>query len=192
MFTPAPHPPAERFARLIDGLCRAVAARSGRGLAGPLIVLIWSRLRRIAARFALLAGRIRDGRLAAPAARRRHRAAPRPPAPRPRLPRGVAWLVRLVPEAAASGAQLQHLLADPEMAALIAAAAPQMRRILGPLCRMLKIRPPPGPLTPSPRPRAPAPPRPASSGLAPPAGAPPTGPPAPRYLPPAWPPPLPA
>jgi hypothetical protein len=73
-----------------------------------------------------------------------------------------------VPEAAAFGAQLQHLLADPEMAALVA-AAPQAGRVLRPLCRMLGVRPPPGPLAPPSRPRAPAPPSPGlTRGPAPP------------------------
>ena len=114
----APPAPAERFARLIDGLCRAVAARSFRGgLAGPLIILIWSRLRRLGVRFARLAARIEAGAL--PVARRRPTASrPARPAP-PRLPRGFAWLVRLVPQASAYGSQLQHLLAEPEMAALL-------------------------------------------------------------------------
>jgi hypothetical protein len=70
-----------------------------------------------------------------------------------------------VPEAAAAGSQLRHLLADPEMAALIE-AAPQMGRLLRPLCRSLGVRLPPGllppPRAPKPRkPRSPQPPRPA-------------------------------
>ncbi|MBV8095775.1 MAG: hypothetical protein JOY71_02935 [Acetobacteraceae bacterium] len=59
-----------------------------------------------------------------------------PPA---RLPSGFGWLIRLVPGAAIYGSQLQHLLADPEMAALLA-DLPQAGRILRPLCRMLAIR----------------------------------------------------
>src|ERR1019366_837035 len=52
-FPAAPPAPAERFALLIAGLCRAVAAQSAGGrMAGPLIVLIWCRLRRLGARFA--------------------------------------------------------------------------------------------------------------------------------------------
>ena len=136
-----PAAPAESFARLIDRLCRAVAARGGRGrLAGPLILLVWARLRRIAARFARLAARAQAG---APLAAPRRPASPRPGGPPPaRLPRGFAWLVRLVPEAASGASQLQHLLAAPEMAELLA-AAPQAGRLLRPLCRMLGVRPPP-------------------------------------------------
>ena len=164
-----PSSPAERFAGVIDLLCRAVAARGGRdGLAGPLVVLIWSRLRRMAGRFARLAARTGAG---VPPAASRRPATPRParpppprlppprlPPPRlppPRLPRGFAWLVRLVPATASGGSQLQYLLAEPEMAALLA-AAPQAGRILRPLCRMLGVRPPPALLKPRPPARAPA------------------------------------
>ncbi len=170
MLVPALPAPADRFALLIEGLCRALAARSAGGaLAGSLIILIWGRLSRMAVRFSRLAARCHAGRLPPRPVRRRPARSGPPPA---RLPKNFAWLVRLVPQAAASAAQLQHLLADPEFAAL-AAAAPQAGRILRPLCRMLGIRPPPGPLTPPPltrrpRPRAPAPPRRAAPGPAPP------------------------
>ncbi len=50
--------------------------------------------------------------------------------------------MRLVPGAAAGAAQLQTLLTEPEMAALTA-AAPQMGRLLRPLCRMLGVTAPP-------------------------------------------------
>ncbi len=153
--------PAQRLALIIEGLRRAVAAQiAGRRLAGPFIILICSRLGRLAG----LAARVSAG-TAGP----RRRAASRQPSKRPRptyqrLPRRFAWLLPLVPgEAAAYGSQLQHLLADPEMAALIA-AAPQAGRILRPLCRMLGVRLPPSLRQPSlrqpslrtPRPSAPA------------------------------------
>jgi len=141
---------ADRLAPIIAGLCRAVASRAAadRALA-PLLVLVWSRLRRMAARFACLAGRADAG---APPSR----GVPRPSGPRPfgsrerlhpGLPGGFAWLVRLVPEAACHGAQLQHLLSDPGVAALLA-ATPRAGRVLRPLCRMLGVAPGPA-LTPS-------------------------------------------
>ncbi len=71
--------------------------------------------------------------------------------------------MRLVPQTASGASQLQHLLAEPEMAALIA-AAPQMGRILRPLCRMLGVRPPPGLRAPPPA-RAPAPASPAAAAV---------------------------
>ncbi len=161
----APPAPAERFGLLIEGLCRAIAARSAVSrLAAPLLLLLWPRLRRMAARFARLAARFRAGRLPArPAARRPGRSGP-PPQP---LPKTSAWLVRLVPAAAAQAAQLQHLLADPELAALLA-AAPQAGRVLRPLCRMLGVAPPGPPAPPRPPRAAPAAPAQASPAASPP------------------------
>ena len=142
MAPPATPSPAERFALILDGLCSAVAARGGGRdrLAGPLVILIWSRLRRIAAQVAALAARIAAGRQRRYPARRPPRATPRR-APHRTLPHGPAWLLALVPQASGYGSQLQHLLAEPEFAALVD-AAPQMRRLLRPLCRMLAVRPP--------------------------------------------------
>ncbi len=168
MVSAAPLTPDDRFAAIIDGLCKAVAASLGRGgMTGPLIILIWSRLRRMATRFTRLAARVRAGK---PSVARRRPASSRPARPRPpRLPNRFAWLPGLVPPAAAYGSQLQYLLMDPQMAALIA-AAPQAGRILRPLCRMLGVRPPPiltaNLLRPRPAPRG-APSRPAASGPAP-------------------------
>ena len=208
MSPPPPATPAERFAAIIELLCRSVAAQIAGGrpngprglpLAGPLIVVIWNRLRRIGDRFARLAARIGAGQL-------RRRPAPRPnlapsaapapsapsapqapPAPRPKrpnppppLPRGFRWLLRLVPETTHGRAQLYHLLADPEMAALIA-ASPEMGRILRPLCRSLGIRPLPILLPPRPAP-APEPP----AAPAPPAAAPHPRPPPLPAAPPLW------
>jgi hypothetical protein len=49
------------------------------------------------------------------------------------------WLVRAAAyRAAVHGAQLQEILGRPEMAELLI-AAPQARRILGPVCRMLAV-----------------------------------------------------
>ena len=189
-----PPAPAERLTLIITLLCRAVAARGPGGLlAAPLVRLIWSRLSRLAARVGRLAARIEAGTPPAPP----RKPAARPSRPRPplRLPRGAAWLVRLVPEAAAGASQLQYLLAEPEMAELIA-ASPQMGRLLRPLCRMLGVAPPPDIAKPSPV--APAAPRrpavPVPKAASPPAPAPPphrTAP-APRGHPPGCGPPVPA
>jgi hypothetical protein len=182
----APPSVTDRFARIIDLLCRTVAAQgrapnslanwgpsAGGLVAGPLIILIWTKLRRAAARFAALAARVHAGTLAS-ATRRAcaKQTLPLPlagegrgegllkdvraPSPRaPRLPNTFGWLIRLVPAAACSRSQLQHLLSDPEIAALLT-AAPQIGRVLRPLCRALAIGPspdlPPSLLSPSPRP----------------------------------------
>ncbi len=125
-----------------------------RPLSGLLLVLLWTRLQHVSRRLAALAARAAAGRaltrrhVAPPTPARRAPPAPwvpptpwAPPAPSPRLPYKFAWLVRLVPEAACYGSQLRHLLAEPEMAALLA-ASPQARRLLRPLCRMLAVAPP--------------------------------------------------
>lgn len=58
---------------------------------------------------------------------------------RGRLPLRFGWLMGVMPyEAAGYASQLRTVLAEPEMAALVA-ALPQARRILGPLCRMLGV-----------------------------------------------------
>ena len=187
-----PTTPTDRFASILDGLCRAVAARGGGRdrLHGPLVILIWSRISRIAVRFAALAARIAAGRQRRYPARRPPRPAPRRPAQRS-LPHGPAWLLPLVPQASGYGSQLQHLLADPEFAALVD-AAPQMRRLLRPLCRMLGVAPPPPPRT-----EPPPPPAAVAAAMPPPAapGPPPRDPPrfhAPPDLPAARPPSQPA
>jgi hypothetical protein len=51
--------------------------------------------------------------------------------------------VKLVPEAAVYGSQLEFLFADAEMAALLTAAPAPLRRPLRSLCRMLGVLPPP-------------------------------------------------
>ncbi|MDA8248388.1 MAG: hypothetical protein M0Z28_04355 [Rhodospirillales bacterium] len=173
MFATAPSAPisipAERLAGILDTLCRAIADRGGRKLlAGPLVILIWTRLRRISARVLTLAARIEAG-TNKPARPRRPRAArPRRPPPPLSLPRGKAWLVRLARmEAAAAGSQLRHLLAQPDMQAL-AAADPRMGRLLRPLCHMLGVTPTPEIAQPAPRPR----PAPAATEASPPPPAP--------------------
>ncbi len=143
----APPTLAERFARIIAGLCRTVAAQiAGGRLAAPMIVLIWTRLNRLGVRFARVAAR---GEAGTPPRRRRQH--PRPTRPRPAkpclagpqtLPRGFLWLLRLVPAASSGASQVRYLLADPEITALIE-AVPEAGRILRPLCHMLGIRPPP-------------------------------------------------
>ncbi len=163
------------FGLILDGLCRVLAAHAARNPAMvPLILILWGRLRRTVARFAVLVEAFQAGRLPAP---RAGGPAPRgagtaPPRPWPHLPDGFGWLIRRVPGTSVFGSQLRHLLTDPDMAALVA-ASPGARRMLRPLCRMLGI--PPGPTTVPPYPKRPPPP-----SDAPAAGAtPPTEPPQP-------------
>ena len=97
------------------------------------------------------------GALAAPGA------TPAPPPKPARLcfSRRPGWLRAVSIDTAAAGSQLQYLLNDPEMAALLA-ATPALGRLLRPVCRMLGVVAPGIPAAPKrPRPpRAPRPPRP--------------------------------
>jgi hypothetical protein len=167
LFTPLAH----WLTLIVAGLQKAAAACAGRDHAvAPLVMLLWTRLARLTARFDALVARLTAGHPAAPARPRTRSASTAPartaPAAALRLPRSHTWLIRLLPgEAASYGCQLQALLADPAMAALLA-AAPEAGRILRPLCRLLAITPE-GPLAlpsaagkpaPRPRPAKPAPP----------------------------------
>ena len=150
--------PSERLASLLFALVQALDSRCLVGaLAQPLFILIMGRLRSIRYGFARLAARVEAGGFAP-----RRPAAPRSPAtekkPRRRnpLPQGFAWLIKLVPDVTASASQLQFLLADPDMAALLAAAPEQLRRPIRSLCQMLGV-PAPATLPPPPDPRPPKP-----------------------------------
>ncbi len=149
---------ADRFAAGVAVLSGLIARHGHlRRLAGPLLILIWQRVRGIGVQVGALLARIEAGTLRRYPARR----APLPSAePRRRpapglLPNGYAWLAVLIPETAVSGAHLQNLLADPDIPALLE-FAPQLRRALRPLCRMLGVKLPPSP----PRPRSALPPSP--------------------------------
>ena len=101
-------------------------------LTGPL----WSWLNRTVQRF----GRVRMVP-AAPVAAPRPQRVRTVPVDRVRLPSGRGWLVRALGwEAAGFGSQLQALLAEPELQALLI-AVPAAGRILRPLCRMLGVEP---------------------------------------------------
>ena len=150
--------PAERFATLLFWLGKTLTTRHLAGtLAGPLFFLIMGRLKAFRYAFARLAARIEAGTFSP-----RRSPPPRQPSTekktrrRTPLPQGFAWLIKMVPETAASASQLQFLLAEPDMAALIAAAPAQMRRPLRSLCQMLGVILPPilAPL-PDPRPKKP-------------------------------------
>jgi hypothetical protein len=125
-------------------LVQVVAAMSGGdrlthrviGLIADRIRVVNQRFRRLAARLA--AGTYRPRRFA----RRRKPIDPKPRQKSP-LPEQFGWLLQLVPQAIGASAQLEHLLRDPEMAALMAAAPASMARALRPLCWMLRVTPPP-------------------------------------------------
>ncbi len=127
---------AQTFVLVIAGLCRATASHNAIDRrAGPLLVRIFSRLHRLAARLTSLVARIQAGKFQPP---RAARPIAGPSRRKPRLPESRGWLLRLVPGTAVYAGQVQALLGDPQTAALLE-AAPQAGRILRPLCRMLAI-----------------------------------------------------
>jgi hypothetical protein len=137
-----------RLTAIADVLCRAIARHGHlRRLSGPLVVLLWQRVRGITMQVESLLARLRAGQLRRYPARRKPRPGPiprRPPA-QAAFPTPPAWLIVLIPETAVSAVQLRALLAEPDVPALLQ-AAPQLRRALRPLCRMLDVtlpRPPP-------------------------------------------------
>jgi hypothetical protein len=157
-----------RFALIMDGLKRAVAEKiADYPWTGPMVVYVWNRLHRINAIFQALAALIAAGKLppervCRPRAAKVHSVVPAllsdPAKPEPvwrQFSCRFGWLCGAVPSlarrfgAAQFGSQLQYLLGDPEMMALIA-ASPRIRRTLRPLLWMLGIeasllRPPPPP-----------------------------------------------
>ena len=176
---------AERFADILWYLAQAVVTRSAFGLSQVLIALIVTRIRDAKQAFARLAARIDAGTYAP---RRRSSTPPRPPAvqkPRPPpnpLARKFGWLPPLVPGAVVFGGQLETLLQDPGMAAILAAAPVSLRRPIRSLCWMLRVEPPKilaRPARPA-KPRKPRPPRPRREPLPP--YRPPTPPEAPAWM----------
>ena len=130
---------APEVVRRLEMIVSAVAALIARRfLRDPrymaLIVPLWGWLNRTVRRF----GRVRVD--AAPIVVRvqRERAVAGAVA-RVRLPAGKAWLIKALGwEAVGFGSQLRTLLAEPEMAALLA-ALPRAQRVLRPLGRMLGV-----------------------------------------------------
>ncbi len=126
------------------------------------IAMILRRILPIAHRVRAIADRVANGTLRRPPAPRTPSTNPKPRPPALRWPfrlRGThAWLCRIAIQLNPLGTQLDRILRDPAMQALIE-AAPQIRTILRPLCRMLgttTLKPEPPPDVPS-RPPAPDP-----------------------------------
>jgi hypothetical protein len=135
-------------------------------IAHSLMLLIFNRIKTIKQHVARIADRVASGRyvLRKTPANRRPPAVPGPRRPRS-LPSGPAWLIKLVPAAAASACTLRALLAEPDMLALLETAPGPLRRPLRSLCRMLDVAPPPILALPA---RAPRPSQPQSDGEQPP------------------------
>ena len=151
---------ATTFLTLMNGLREAVVAAD---IHGPcffqaLTRALWHRLGRAANNFATLARKLAER--GPPPPPKPHIPKPIPetksrPQPEIVLPRRFGWVPR-VWETHAYAAQLTHLLADPEMIAMIEADR-RFGRLLRPVCRMLGIRPPPCLQLPKPAPRNRAP-----------------------------------
>ena len=131
---------ADRMALTLDGLGRAVAGRVLEAvMTAAMIVLVWQRVRRVERQMRGMLARFRTGRLRVVASPRVGGRGGCAGARGGRLPLRFGWLLPLVPgEAACFAGQLQAVLAEPEMVALMA-AAPQARRVMRPVLRMLGI-----------------------------------------------------
>ncbi len=133
----------DRLSMIIEGLYQSVAARSFRNaVPGLLILLVCRRVRRFEREVLALITAIREGRVRGGwscLGRARVVRAEGLPVPAARLPNGFGWLCVLAPyKAAGFGSQLQFLLGDPEMVALLL-ASPRLVKLLRPVCRMLAI-----------------------------------------------------
>ena len=111
---------AESLARIVEGLCDAIATACEERPASPVKRLVLTQLRRVAVWFAALIEDFRAGLLAPePEATRRapeFPVSPQTPARPPHLlRRGFGWLLRLVPGTAAFDRQVQDWLFGPEM-----------------------------------------------------------------------------
>jgi hypothetical protein len=145
------------FNSLMDGLFTAVRAAAGLGIVDmfpletPLIKLLWRRLRRMSRQFHSILARYHAGTLPPPGSTPSRPARPRPaaaapppsdwPTPQQQAARYGA-LLRLTYAATLRYFELKEMLADPDMPALVA-EAPQLGRVLRPMCRLLALPPPP-------------------------------------------------
>ena len=122
------------------------------------IDLVWRYVLSLSVRLDRLVTRWKNGTLPAPRApqpgrTRKARTAP----PRFPLPRHPGWLIRRMPATGIGvfGGQLAHLLAtDTELRDFLK-AAPQARRLLGPVCRMFGVTMPAPPAAPAATPAIP-------------------------------------
>jgi len=155
------HPLTDRFGWMITWFTRMMAAEAARRrVDGPSVSAAWRRMGRFARRFAALVEMWQAGTLPAVRAPRPRPATARAAAARPPGLLGWRWFRRLFPETAGpfSGTLHEMLHGVPQMAEL-AAATPQLGRLVRPMCSMLGLKPPPYLQLPR-RPRRPRPPRP--------------------------------
>jgi hypothetical protein len=144
----------QRFASLVGALCGTLFRRANmHHPLYPLLMFVQNYIGRTQRRFARLVARCRAGDIPPPIRPRAPRGAagngahaPEPPAaPSPgrnfRLPGSHAWLLRTMPLLRDALGQLEHLLRDPDLLALMQAAPDHFRRVLRPLCRLMGATP---------------------------------------------------
>ena len=128
----------DAFAAIIRALCGGLAGRYSRpnNFPQPLFVALHTFLSSRIRRFASLVARVRAGTIRTRPSRPYSVRASRPPAYYLSHRRG--WLLPVIPGAISYASQLSHLLAQPDMAELIA-RAPTLGRLLRPLAHMLAM-----------------------------------------------------
>jgi hypothetical protein len=127
------------FTVLLTRLQAAIAVVAAREQTlTALLVAVWGRIGRISARLERLIALWRAGKLPKPPMARSPVARAQTSKPRSVLPTTPAWLLVAVREAAPFGARLETMLSEAECEAFLE-AAPQARRLLRPLCRMLGV-----------------------------------------------------
>jgi hypothetical protein len=130
---------AQRLWQIAILLRETVAARGPRDKSMvPMIWLIAIRLGRLATRFEQVIARLVAGTVSVPrrAYVRKARVAVVRPEGELRLPTRKAWLIRTVQETAVYSGRIEHLLADPDMMALLA-TSPAACKIMRQFCHML-------------------------------------------------------
>ncbi len=137
------------LATIVLAIRTALSAYTSRSRAhSDLLLLVWTRVGRTAARLERLFTLWQQGTLKPPRPRPASsipaKATPDPATPEPtqgartlglRLPRAKGWLIRLIPEAAPAGGQLESFIHRPDVAEFVA-QVPRAGRHLRPLCRM--------------------------------------------------------
>jgi hypothetical protein len=127
------------FTALLTGLQAVIAVVAARERAlTVLLVAVWGRIGRISTRLERLIALWRAGMLPAPRTWRGRVPGTQVSKPVSAFPAAPAWLLVAVREAAPFGTRLEELLSAAECEAFLA-AAPQARRLLRPLCRMLGV-----------------------------------------------------
>ena len=144
---------ATTFCAILTDLRAAIAHIAARDRARTqFLVFLWGRISRTSQRFERLVAHWRNNTLPKPRLRARRPTRAQNPA-HFRLPSRRAWLIADIPMSAAIAAsQIQYLIAATPDFAQFLAAAPQAKRLLNPLWRMLDLQMPGDKPRPAPKP----------------------------------------